>query len=504
MTSFEALHTLVQSLSKAEKRYFKLFCDLQTGDKIYFALYQLLEKEQSTDAVMASISQKYPAAVIDTARKHLYRMLMKSLRSYESDRSIENRLMQRIQDIKILFNKGLLDLCFGELERAMELALKHEKFSYYLILARLELQYLTLLEFPDTDENALIAKQEKMNQVLHQEQWINRHSTLDEVLLHRYLHSGLARSQQEINKLDDLLLEEFQIISNKHYHSVLSQKLHLHFQSTYFLMTGNHPESLRLFYQLLHLFQEYSHLLHDSPLYYIYLINGILTDLRSMRQYAEMPFFIQSLQKIEPASESLGYFLQHLVYLHQLVLLLDLGDYPQAATLIQAYQKDISTKGKIIPPNSDATIHLLMALVYFGLQQFSAALHQVNYVLHKPRRYISHQVYSLCRLLRLIIQVELKNDDYLHYELRSVERKLKAEEKLFKTEKLTIQFLKKWIAHNRSPKYLELFFRNVKETTQHPYENQLLLWFDIVSWTEAKLTKKTYAQIVRAKQKVLV
>ncbi len=38
MTSFDALHTLVQSLSKAEKRYFKLFCDLQTGNKIYLSL----------------------------------------------------------------------------------------------------------------------------------------------------------------------------------------------------------------------------------------------------------------------------------------------------------------------------------------------------------------------------------------------------------------------------------------------------------------------------------
>jgi len=458
MTSFAALHALIQSLSKAEKRYFKLFCDLQTGNKIYVALYQLLEKEKNLHAIMTVMSQQYPAAIIETARKHLYRTLMKSLRSFESDKAIENRLMQRIQDVKILFNKGLLELCFGELERAMELALKYEKFAYYLILGRLELQYLTLLEFPDTDENALVTKQEKLHQVLHQEQWINRHSTLDEVLLHRYLHCGLTRNQQEINKLVDLLLEEFQIISNKHHHSVLSQKLHLHFQSTYFLMTGNHQESLRLYYQLLSLFQEHPHLLLDSPLYYIYLINGILTDLRSMRQYNDMPFFITCLQKIEPASESLGYFIQHLVYLHRLALLLDLGEYQQGEALMQVYTKEISSKAKVIPPNSDAIIHLLMALVYFGLQQFNTALQQVNYVLHKPREYVSQPVYTLCRMLRLIIQVELKNDDYLHYELRSMERKLKADEKLFKTEKLTIHFLKKWIGSNGRRNTWSYFF----------------------------------------------
>ncbi|MDQ3291862.1 MAG: hypothetical protein M3Q05_11300, partial [Bacteroidota bacterium] len=300
MSSFTALQALVHSLSKAEKRYFKLFCDLQTGNKIYFTLYQLLDKKDfSPEEIMRIMSEKYPEAVIETARKHLYRMLMKSLRSFESDKAIENRLMQRIQDIKILFNKGLLEMCFGELERAMELALKYEKFSYYLILARLELQYLTLLEFPDTDENALITKQEKINQVLNQEQWINRHFTLDEILLHRYLHNGPVRCQQEINKLNDLLLEEFQVVSNKHHNSVLSKKLHLHFQSTYFLMTGNPQESLHLFYQSLTLFKEHPHLQLDSPLYYIFLITGILTNLHSMRQHREMPYFIDCLRNME-------------------------------------------------------------------------------------------------------------------------------------------------------------------------------------------------------------
>ncbi|MDQ3290917.1 MAG: hypothetical protein M3Q05_06455, partial [Bacteroidota bacterium] len=118
-------------------------------------------------------------------------------------------------------------------------------------------------------------------------------------------------------------------------------------------------------------------------------------------------------------------------------------------------------------------------------------------------KYISQQVYSLCRILRLIIQVELKNDDYLYYELRSVERKLKAEEKLFKTEKLTIQFLKKWISSNRAPKHLELFFRNVKVFMEDPYENQILTWFDLISWTEAKITRQTYAQLIQAKHKAM-
>ena len=35
MRSIEALQALVASLTKSEKRYFKLFCDRQEGDKAY-------------------------------------------------------------------------------------------------------------------------------------------------------------------------------------------------------------------------------------------------------------------------------------------------------------------------------------------------------------------------------------------------------------------------------------------------------------------------------------
>ena len=44
MAKFDELVLLVNSLSKAEKRYFKLFSSIQEGDKNYLTVFSLIEK----------------------------------------------------------------------------------------------------------------------------------------------------------------------------------------------------------------------------------------------------------------------------------------------------------------------------------------------------------------------------------------------------------------------------------------------------------------------------
>ncbi len=104
MRSVEALQTLVASLTKSEKRYFKLFCDRQEGDKAYWRLYQILEAEPPGAArVQEAFGRYHPLPLLEAARKHLYKMLMKSLRSYHADRSLHQQLLGLLQVVLILF-----------------------------------------------------------------------------------------------------------------------------------------------------------------------------------------------------------------------------------------------------------------------------------------------------------------------------------------------------------------------------------------------------------------
>ena len=487
MANILYLFGLVKSLSKSEKRYFKMSARLQEGDKVFMNLFDIIDNEKKgIDNIKLKLKKSFPKAAFEPACTHLYKAIMRSLKSFTAEKSIENKLLNIISDVRILFDKGILKLCFAELERGKKLAIKHERYFLFLQLARTELHYITTLEFSHINEADLIKRQEKITDILYSELFINKHSSLFEILYHRFHDQGVMRSDQEIEKLNDLVLEEFQVNANERYHSFQSDKLHLHFQSLYFLMTGNPEQSLKEFYQLNKLFEENTSRWEDEPVYYIYLLHGITTSLRWMKKYEDMHFFINRLKMIKTAVSSLEVLLHHLIYQHELAIALDLRKFNEGLLLIHEYEKQIVNAP---PPNVFATTQLQISLIYFALHDFRKALLYINNALQIGEAVISHQVYGLCRLISLIIHIELKNDDHLIYSIRSTERKFKTEKKLYQVEKLTIDFARKWI-HTKAINKKEIlsnYYKELLKLTENRYENQFLKSFNFVAWAESKL-----------------
>jgi hypothetical protein len=494
MASIEHLSLLIRSLSKSEKRYFKWSYPWEEGDKVYSDLYCLIEiGEFSAQGLREKIKEKYPNSVFEPACKHLYKMLMRSLRNYESEKTIDNKLSNLLCDVKILFRKGFFELCFSEIEKAKKLALDHEKFTFYLLFARAELQFLTNLEFPDLDESALIEKHENINEILQQEQAINKHSSLFELLSFRYQKKGNIRSAKDTAMLNDLLLEEYQINANKRFSSFESDKSHLRFQSDYFFMSGSPEQSLQVFEELNLLFQKNKSLWSATPVDYIYLLHGILTNLYNMKRPDGMSYVLKELQQVPGSGGSIDLLKEHFYYFHQLGFLMievRIGD-----ALILANEYEAKFSSKIIPPNTSAAMHFRLAVLYFIDGNFSRSLKLVNSVLNTSGKFISSQLYALGRLLHLLIHLELNNCDYLQYEIKSVERKLKNGKKLFELERTTLHFLKKWLNTTDYKRLLQDFDKSLAELEKNDFEGHLFAQFPFRKWLKAFSIKKTIKEI---------
>ncbi|MDX3916135.1 MULTISPECIES: hypothetical protein [Olivibacter] len=497
MAGIAQLSTLIRSLSKSEKRYFKWSYTRGNNDKVYHYLYRVIEKGVRDPAYIKNrLEKNFPDAKLEPACKHLYKMLMRSLRSFEADKSTENRLSNLLGDIKILFDKGLYELCFSELDKAKKLALKHEKFAFYILLAKQELLYLTNLEFPGIDENALIQKQEKIVDLLYHELYISRHASLYELLMFRYQKNGNVRSELETTKLNDLLLEEFQVNAMNKYTSFESEKLHLHFQSIYFLMTGSPKQSLQIFEELNVLFQKNKQLWGDSPVHYIYMLHGVLTNLYLTTRNKEMPYFLHELEKVVTDSESVLLLRDHMVYFHRLGFLQATENFSEANELAKQYENRFLSKNLVVAPNASAEMSFRLSVLYFCLGKFQQSLQLVNSVLNSAGLFISLQLYILGRLLHLLIHLELENDDYLYYEIKSVERKLKKGKKLFTLEKITLRMLKKWLTLENKEELLYDYRNALLDLEKNDYENQLLRQFPFQHWIASRLQKKLICELV--------
>src|SRR5690606_6538443 len=101
MGSIEELYSLIRSMTKSEKRYFRLTSGLQSGPKSYLTLFDLLDKAPAYDEyTLRCLSKAFPANAIEPARKHLQRMIMRSLRLFDSDKDTESRLSNLLNEAR--------------------------------------------------------------------------------------------------------------------------------------------------------------------------------------------------------------------------------------------------------------------------------------------------------------------------------------------------------------------------------------------------------------------
>src|SRR5690606_11358971 len=105
----EQLFTIVKSLTKAEKRDFRLYVQrLQSNeDTLYVRLFDILDKmeEYDEDQVLARMEDLSKERFVNVKR-HLYTQILKSLRLiFENIESIKVR--EQIDFAHILYSKGL-------------------------------------------------------------------------------------------------------------------------------------------------------------------------------------------------------------------------------------------------------------------------------------------------------------------------------------------------------------------------------------------------------------
>lgn len=473
-------------MTKAEKRYLQLHIKMYNQDKDYQFLYRILQKDNSrAENVKASFLRQRPKANFDICCHHLYKLIIQRLIVYEAEKDIENQLSRKFQECKLLFERGLYVEFFKLNEKCKSLALKHEKFDHYCLFARLELKYLNQLEFPGLNESGLVKKQNKLESVFRQQRAIDNHYALYNLIRFRQYHLGPTRSEAEKEKLKGLAFNELQANMSLSKDSFEAQKIHLLFQSSYFMMTANPKSSLKVSYELNCLFESNKGLGTSSSLHYIELLSIILRNLRIFGQYNEIPYFIERLQEIikaDPSAERTG---NCLVFLYESYSYTDQGKFSEALShLEQSAERMTKSQSGI----SAADVVLQVALVKYLNGQLREAIKELRKVLDLGKSVQQMAVYPSIRLLMNIIRFDLKDYEYLTYEIRSFERELKKIGFSKQSEQLAVGMIKKLVNLNDKDKaksIVQKAYEQLLNLMKNPNESLRIKSLNLFRWIES-------------------
>jgi hypothetical protein len=501
MLKSSALISLIQSMSKPEKKAFKIAAPRTESVSHYMNLYNLISKDKTItpDLMRAKYLKQHSGASFDTTVKYLYKVLLDTMLGLRTEQDSYYSLFDKILKARILFEKSLFEECFDLLNKVIASARKLENYYALLIASRLELEYLLALNFPHIDEKMLLNKQFRLNEVMRITQKINQQSALYELLKHRVLHKGNIRSEQQKNELNDLVVSEMSIVASSNVDNFEIQKLHQLFQANYLISVGDYKSALHSFYELNNLLENNKHLWSNPPIYYILTLEGILDSLRSLKNYEGMKHFIDQLKKLNNPSLNFSANVTCLIFLYELFPLLDKGDFFASEVLMQKYSEDLYKKSHLLSLARNAELSLYTALIYFGLRDYSKAQKALNKIIFIGKNYSYLPLYRTIRLANLMILYEKKEYDLIKSETRSIKRDMNVVGKEYKIERSVLSFVNKQNLPISGMKRKALWekIRDDFDKMHHDiFEQQITRLFDFSAWIESKIRKIPLSEVL--------
>lgn len=488
-------------MSKAEKRYFKLHCNLQKGEKEYIKIYDKLENCDSAESVYKSLCRKYGKKKLDTTFNYLYDLLLNCLVTLDRKENIQSEIFHYIAQASLLYKRNFIKEALDKLSKAKQLAQNYEQDTLLLHIRRMEMIYLVENDFMGISEKELISKHTKLNECLKYTRSTNMHLSLFSTLNYRLYRLDQVRSNKQKEAMNDLVLSELNLMANNSYYGFESVKLHLLFQASYYLNTGSYKSAIRYYTELLDLFDEYEHMKRNPPIYYFSTIKGIINSLFTAEIYNEIPLFIEKLKELDKKEFPEEFLLKvrWLIFISETEQFIRTGNFEKAKSLCTNYEECLYKKIKSLQQEEQLRLYLSNAVIYLCTNDIKKARSYMKKIMQEGKLFQMSPLYRTARLLNLIIDVEFGDYDLLDNEIRSIQRSIRHESYAYITEKLIFKFVLSYPIPKYEKKRLHVWNKFEKIITtirNNKYEKQILKIFDFPAWIESKLTNKPLAEVL--------
>lgn len=502
MNNTERAIIIIASMSKSEKRSFKLYCNTQEGEKIYLQLFDIIDKfsTENYSKIESQFIEISQTRNIEIAADYLYKTLLNFLVSKRSEKRIQSKIYHLIEKSNILFDRKLFNEAFEELNKANTYATLYEDDAMQIIISRTEMRYLSYLDFPSITEKELVAKQMNLLAQTKYSRTINQYNFLLDILRHRLLYKGILNPDEKKNKLNDLVLNELNLVSNTPDLNFQSQKAHLLFQSTYHLEVGDYALAVRNYKYLIELFNQNSHLMQNPPIYYLSAIEGVLDSLLTMGIYSEMQHFLSILSQLYKKEYPSDFLLKLLWinYFHQISIILHTGTFERINDVQISFTESLVKNIKYLPLDIQLQFYLTNTLLLVSIYKFKDAHKMIKNIFSEGKIYQRLPMFRLVKLINILIYAELGDVNYVESEIIAFKRNLKST-KLSKTEKLVFKFAQSYPlpCYNISKQRLWTYFsRRIRLIRNDKFEKRILKYFNFCAFIESRLTDASLADIL--------
>lgn len=209
MKSPQDLHTIIKSLTKSEKRLFKLHVSgSQKSENNYTILFDAIDAQEvyNEQKLQQKLFKHNFSKQISRTKFLLYEQIMKVLQQFFSARSEYAKLDVLLHSIDVLFHKTLYTQAYKILNRGKKIAIANHLTSWQQKFLEKEKQLLPFLENHKTIQNATIQLLESYDEVAQKLHTENLYRSLHtKVRLHYDTFFNFHKTTQINNLLTEIM-----------------------------------------------------------------------------------------------------------------------------------------------------------------------------------------------------------------------------------------------------------------------------------------------------------
>lgn len=506
MRTSNDLFELINSMNQTEKRYFKVYASKHIiGEKNnYVKLFEVIEKQKEYDE--PRIRQKFRnekfIKQLPVAKNYLYNVILKSLDACHQ--SITSEIYLKLHQIEILYEKALFEQARKLFRETRKKCQKYENYFLELIILKWEKRLLYETN-QDKINNYFREYTTIINKINNSIKYEKLHSKL--TLINRKYPIPIIRKLGEIREYEKIMRNPYLKFENKAL--TFEAKVHFNIISTiYYGKRGDFNSSYNYSKKLVVLFQTHKDRIKTDTNIYITALNNHLSCLYYLRRYDEFHETIKSFKMIPhilkgKIDDNTKVHIFTRSYRHELSMYLETVQFENGFKIAKEIEEGLMLYDKKIDIFQKIVFYSSLSYLYFGLGNFGRSLEWLNKFLKECPADAAEDIHCLMRLLYLIVHYELGNLELLEYILKSTYRFMHNRKRIYKYEGIVLNYIKKIFRVNSEDNLITVF-KDLKDELENlikndEYERKALQLFDLISWLESKIEKKSFIDILKQK-----
>ena len=502
----DKLVSLINSLTKAEKRSFRLYVKRNgnEGDTKFMQLFDLIGKEKYFEEALAL--KRIPdlkKTQVSNLKANLFKQILSCLRLLERNKVADIQVREQIDFARILYDKGMYKTCLEVLEKAKkqskEINFETLTLSILYFEKQIESQHVTGSMSSKADQLS-----KESGEILSQIDLTNQLSNLSLLLYGRFLRQGFVKNDVEFEELNSFFEEN--IPSYNEQELEFYQKLYLYQSYVWFhYMAQDFSSYYKYSLKWVKLYEENPSRKLTSTTPYIKGYHNLLNALfmaksrgrfnEAYKQYLE--FDIHNNKT--PSFNEISLF-QLFKWTHNLNKIFLNADYEESDNL-EELGRTIQQNPYGWDKHRILILNYKLGCCYFGVGNLDKSIDYLNNICNQNLPDFRQDIQSFARILNLIANFDKGNETLVSYQVKSLYRFLSKMKELEQTQIEIIKFLRK--TPKMLPKDMKTEFIKLKDELSKietkPYEKRPFLYLDIISWLEAKIEGVTIKEVIRKK-----